>query len=72
MGLTNHQLFFVGFAQVLPSWEAGGLPFSYNLLGMSLEVWGMQKGLGNGAEVGVWKVVWEGLVKPFGGVHKST
>ncbi|XP_074222969.1 endothelin-converting enzyme 2 isoform X2 [Camelus bactrianus] len=43
VGLTNHQLFFVGFAQVLPSWEARDLPFSCLLLGMSLEVWGMQK-----------------------------
>lgn len=41
MGLTNHQLFFVGFAQVLPSWEAWGLPLYHFFLGVSLEVWGM-------------------------------
>lgn len=43
VGLTNHQLFFVGFAQVLPSWEAWGLPVSHSLLGVSLEVGGMQE-----------------------------
>ena len=63
VGLTNHQLFFVGFAQVLSFCKARGLPFSRYLPGMSLEVWGMQeKGLGNGVEVGVRKVFWEDLM----------
>lgn len=63
VGLTNHQLFFVGFAQVLPSWEAQRLPLSQSLLGVSLEVLGHAgKGLGHGAKDGIWIVVWEGLM----------
>ncbi|XP_014638623.1 PREDICTED: endothelin-converting enzyme 2 isoform X3 [Ceratotherium simum simum] len=63
VGLTNHQLFFVGFAQVLLSWEARGLPLSHSPLGMSLEVLGhVGNGLGDGAKDGIWKVVWEGLM----------
>lgn len=50
MGLTNHQLFFVGFAQVLPSWEAWGLslPSPRGCVVTSVEHVG--KGLGNGTE----------------------
>lgn len=44
VGLTNHQLFFVGFAQVLPPWETGVCPSLDLLQRMSLEeMGGMQK-----------------------------
>lgn len=59
MGLTNHQLFFVGFAQVLPSWEARGLPFFCSLPGVSLAIWAMQE-MGLKLECGKWsgKALW--------------
>ncbi|KAM5277233.1 endothelin-converting enzyme 2 isoform 3-T3 [Hipposideros larvatus] len=68
VGLTNHQLFFVGFAQVLPSRVAWGLPLSHSLLGVPLEVWGMQeRDWEMGPKLGCGKWSGESLcAEPFG------
>jgi hypothetical protein len=61
VGLTNHQLFFVGFAQVLPSGRTG-VCSSHHSRDVTRSWSHAGKGLGNGVEVDVWEVSGEGLV----------